>query len=151
MALKAISLLCFAALLPFPGLGGRDGHSGLGGHDDHSAKKVPIPDSFTVTVINKFANNTVSYPTNATPGMPIFGVLNHLQDTNNNFNFTYNVDNSYGIFLESVNGVAGSTVSHTYWELLSKKGNNIKRLTVGIGCYQPDRNENFIMNFTTWA
>ncbi|KAK2912069.1 hypothetical protein QQF64_027980 [Cirrhinus molitorella] len=140
MALTAISLLCFAALLPFPGLGERDDHSG-------DLKQMYIK----VTVINKFANMDVSYPTSLSKGTPMFGVLNHLQDTNKNFNFTYSINKSYGIFLESVNGVAGSTVSNTYWELLSKKGNNINRPNVGIGCYQPEKNENVIMNFTTWG
>uniref|UniRef100_A0A671QR19 Transcobalamin beta b n=1 Tax=Sinocyclocheilus anshuiensis TaxID=1608454 RepID=A0A671QR19_9TELE len=139
MALTAISLLCFAALLPFPGLGGRDDHSGKQG-------QIPIK----VTVINKFNNTNVSYSPIATVGMPMFGVLNQLHDTNNNFNFTYNISKSYGIYLQSVNGLAGSTENHTYWELLSKKGNTITRLNVGIGCYQPKKNENFIMNFTTW-
>ncbi|XP_059398658.1 transcobalamin beta b [Carassius carassius] len=138
MALTAITLLCFAALLPFPG---------LGGSEEHSGKQGPIP--IKVIVINKFNNTNISYSTTATVGMPIFGILNQLHDKNN-FNFTYTINKSYGIFLESVNGLAGSTERHTYWELLSKKGNSITQLNVGIGCYQPKKNENFIMNFTTW-
>ncbi|XP_073697165.1 cobalamin binding intrinsic factor-like [Garra rufa] len=148
MALTMIRLLCFAALMSFPGLEGHD-HSGLLGHSDRSAKKGQTTGSFTVTVTNKLANTVVSYPANA-DGMPMFGVLNKLQDTTD-FTFTYSVHNSYGIFLESVNGLAGSTVNKTYWELLSKKGKKTTRLDVGIGCYQPNKNEVFIMNFTSWA
>ncbi|XP_067296264.1 cobalamin binding intrinsic factor-like isoform X2 [Pseudorasbora parva] len=125
------------ASLPFPGLGGH-------GHSEELA-----PMLVKVDVTNKFANKMVSYNTTVPEGMPMFGVLNKLQDTNS-FNFTYSINKSYGIYLESVNGVAGSNENHTYWELLSKKGNSITRLSVGIGCYQPKRNEIFLMNFTTW-
>ncbi|XP_043094305.1 transcobalamin beta b [Puntigrus tetrazona] len=143
MALTAITLLCFAALLPFPGLGGHDDHSG-----EHMGILTDIP--VKVTVTNKFANTKISYPdTVVTAGTPMFGVLNKLKD-NSSFNFTYTINKSFGIYLESVNGLAGSNENHTYWELLSKKGNSISRLNVGIGCYQPKKNENFIMNFTTW-
>lgn len=45
--------------------------------------------------------------------------------------FTYSINKSYGIYLESVNGLAGSNENHTYWELLSKKGKTIIRLNVG--------------------
>uniref|UniRef100_A0A9J7Z7R2 DUF4430 domain-containing protein n=1 Tax=Cyprinus carpio carpio TaxID=630221 RepID=A0A9J7Z7R2_CYPCA len=136
---KSTKCVYFKALLPFPG---------LGGSDEHSGKQRPTP--IRVTVINRFNNTNISYSTIATVGMPMFGILNQLQDTNNNFNFTYTISKSYGIYLQSVNGLAGSTENHTYWELLSKKGNTITRLNVGIGCYQPKKNENFIMNFTSW-
>uniref|UniRef100_A0A673L1Y7 Transcobalamin beta b n=1 Tax=Sinocyclocheilus rhinocerous TaxID=307959 RepID=A0A673L1Y7_9TELE len=134
MALTAISLLCFVALLPFPGLGLPA--------DSGDLKQMYIK----VTVTNHFANMDVSYPTTVSKGIPMFGVLNHLQDTNKSLN----INKSFGIYLESVNGLAGSTENRTYWELLSKKYNSITRLNVGIGCYQPQKNENFIMNFTTW-
>ncbi len=45
--------------------------------------------------------------------------------------FTYTIDESYGIFVNGVNGVNGSNENHTYWELLSKKGNTITPLSVG--------------------
>ncbi|XP_073695475.1 cobalamin binding intrinsic factor-like [Garra rufa] len=140
MVLTAISLLCFAALLPSPGLGKQDDHSG-------DLKQMYIK----VTVTNKFANMDISYPTSLSKGTPMFGVLNHLQDSNKNFSFTYSINKGHGIYLESVNGLAGSMANHTYWELLSKKGDDISRLNVGIGCYQPGKDENIIMNFTTWV
>uniref|UniRef100_A0A8C2KLM3 Uncharacterized protein n=1 Tax=Cyprinus carpio TaxID=7962 RepID=A0A8C2KLM3_CYPCA len=90
-------------------------------------EQIPI----RVTVTNKFVNTKVSYPTAVTVGMPMFGVLNKLKDTNNSFNFTYSINESFCIYPESVNGLAGSTENHTYWELLSKKGNRITRLNVG--------------------
>ncbi|XP_051748583.1 transcobalamin beta b [Ctenopharyngodon idella] len=138
MALTAITLLCIAALLPFPGLG----------DSEHSGELGLV--LVKVNVTNKFTNKNVSYSTTVAKGMPMFGVLNKLQDTQS-FSFTYSISKSYGIFLESVNGLAGSTEKHTYWELLSKKGKTITRLNVGIGCYQPRENEIFIMNFTTWG
>lgn len=106
--------------------------------------------SINVVVTNKFANVANTYPVTAPKGMPIFGILNQLQDSNQ-LNFTYSISKSYGIFLESVNGLAGSMENKTYWELLSKREKKTTRLNVGIGCYQPEKNENFIMNFTTWA
>uniref|UniRef100_A0A673L686 Uncharacterized protein n=1 Tax=Sinocyclocheilus rhinocerous TaxID=307959 RepID=A0A673L686_9TELE len=109
---------------------------------DHSGQQEQIP--IKVTVTNKFANTKVSYPTAVTVGMPMFGVLNKLKDTNNSFTFTYSINKCFGIYLESVNGLAGSTENHTYWELLFPQS------FAGIGCYQPKKNENFIMNFTTW-
>ncbi len=45
----------------------------------------PIP--IKVTVTNKFTNMKVSYPTAVTVGMPMFGVLNKLKDTNNSFKY----------------------------------------------------------------
>ncbi|XP_056313906.1 transcobalamin beta b [Danio aesculapii] len=143
MTLTAITLLCFAALLPFPGLG-RGGNSG----EQHGVVSSQV--SINVVVSNKFANELNTYPVTAPKGMPIFGILNQLQD-NNQLNFTYSISKSYGIFLESVNGLAGSTENKTYWELLSKRNKKTTPLNVGIGCYQPEKNENFIMNFTTWA
>ncbi|KAG1958878.1 transcobalamin beta b [Pimephales promelas] len=137
MALTAISLLCFAALLPFPGLGNSD-HSEVG---DLLLVKVDVT--------NKYTNTIISYSTAVPKGMPMFGVLNKLQDSSS-FNFTTSISKSYGIYLESVNGLAGCTEDHTYWELLSKKGKSVHRLDVGIGCYQPKPNEIFIMNFTRW-
>ncbi|KAK7164571.1 hypothetical protein R3I94_003074 [Phoxinus phoxinus] len=137
MALTAIGLLCFAALLSFPALGERD----------HSGEQGPV--LVKVDVTNKLTNTIVSYSATVPKGMPMFGVLNKLQDTKS-FNFTYSISKSYGIYLESVNGLAGSNANHTYWELLSKKGKSIRSLDVGIGCYQPKSNEIFIMNFTRW-
>lgn len=47
------------------------------------------------------------------------------------FSFTYSINKSFGIYLESVNGLAGSTEKHTHWELLLKKDNSRTRLNVG--------------------
>ncbi|KAK7149226.1 hypothetical protein R3I94_008750 [Phoxinus phoxinus] len=139
MALTAISLLCFAALLPFPGLGERD----------HSAKLEQIP--IEVTVINVFISENIAYSTTVAEEGLMFGALNHLQESNSSFKFTYTVDKNWGIYLKSVNGCPGSDKDQTYWELLSEKAGVIIPLTVGIGCYQPQRDENLILNFTTWA
>uniref|UniRef100_A0A672II09 Uncharacterized protein n=1 Tax=Salarias fasciatus TaxID=181472 RepID=A0A672II09_SALFA len=58
----------------------------------------------------------------------------------------------YGAYLESVNGLAGSSEDHTYWELLVKLVNGTTvRPDVGIGCYIPSENEQVILNFTTWG
>uniref|UniRef100_A0A9J7XT93 DUF4430 domain-containing protein n=2 Tax=Cyprinus carpio TaxID=7962 RepID=A0A9J7XT93_CYPCA len=154
MALTVISFLCFAALLPFLGLGGPDDCSALlpflrlGGPDDCSAGNQG-PFSMEVTVTNKFAKTNITYSTTAEVGMPMFGVLNHLHKTNNSFNYTYIIYDTYGIFVNGVNGVNGSTENNTYWQLLSQKGSTIKPLSVGISCHIPKKDEIFIMNFTT--
>uniref|UniRef100_A0A673JF13 Transcobalamin beta a n=1 Tax=Sinocyclocheilus rhinocerous TaxID=307959 RepID=A0A673JF13_9TELE len=131
MALTAISLLCFAALLPFPGLGLPAGSGKL--------EQVPV----RVTVINELTNEQISYSTTVVEEGLMFGVLNQL--------FTYTIHKTFGIYLESVNGLAGSDKDQTYWELLSEKTGVITRLEVGIGCYQPQRDDNMILRFTTWA
>ncbi|XP_043094547.1 transcobalamin beta a [Puntigrus tetrazona] len=139
MALTAISLLCVAALLPISGLG-LPAHSG-------KLEQVPV----RVTVINEFTNEQISYSSTVIEEGLMFGALNQLQETNNDFKFTYTIHKTFGIYLESVNGLAGSDKDQTYWELLSEKDGVVTRLEVGIGCYQPQRDENMILRFTTWA
>ncbi|XP_059398648.1 transcobalamin beta a [Carassius carassius] len=139
MALAAISLLCFAALLPFPGLGLPAGSGKL--------EQVPV----RVTVINELTNEQISYSTTVLEEGLMFGALNQLQDTNDGFKFTYTIHKTSGIYLESVNGLAGSDKDQTHWELLSERAGVITRLGVGIGCYQPQRDDNMILRFTTWA
>ncbi|KAI9540875.1 hypothetical protein NQZ68_036211 [Dissostichus eleginoides] len=41
--------------------------------------------------------------------------------------FTYTEDPNYGPYLQSVNGLEGSTKNRTYWELLVKKANETIR------------------------
>ncbi|RXN10385.1 Transcobalamin-1 precursor [Labeo rohita] len=139
MALTAISLLCFAALLPFPGLGLPA--------DSGKLEQVPV----RVTVINDFTNEQVSYSTTVVEEGLMFGALNQLQSSNDDFKFTYGTDKSFGLYLKSVNGLVGSDVDQTYWEILSEKSGVITRVKAGIGCYQPERDENMILRFTTWA
>uniref|UniRef100_A0A671MV27 Uncharacterized protein n=1 Tax=Sinocyclocheilus anshuiensis TaxID=1608454 RepID=A0A671MV27_9TELE len=110
-------------------------------------EQVPV----RVTVINEFTNEQISYSTTVIEEGLMFGALNQLQDTNDDFKFTYTIHKSFGIYLESVNGLAGSDKDQTYWELLSEKEGVITRLEVGMGCYQPQRDENMILRFTTWA
>lgn len=40
-------------------------------------------------------------------------------------------DPDFGLFLESVNGVAGNEHEQTYWEILSESSGEYKRLDVG--------------------
>lgn len=41
------------------------------------------------------------------------------------------VDPNFGLFLESVNGVAGNEQDQTYWEILSESSGEYTRLDVG--------------------
>uniref|UniRef100_A0A3Q4BMV8 Uncharacterized protein n=1 Tax=Mola mola TaxID=94237 RepID=A0A3Q4BMV8_MOLML len=59
-------------------------------------------------------------------------------------------DPNFGLFLESVNGVAGDEREKTYWEILSESTGEYSRLDVGLGCYKPMANEHIILRFSTW-
>lgn len=45
--------------------------------------------------------------------------------------FTVKEDPDFGLLLESVNGVAGSERERTYWEILSRRSGEYRRLDVG--------------------
>lgn len=45
--------------------------------------------------------------------------------------FTVKQDPDFGLFLESVNGVAGNEREQTYWEILSENSGEYNRLDVG--------------------
>ena len=81
----------------------------------------------------------------------LLGGLRRLQDSNSGFRFTYTEDPNYGPFLQSVNGLAGSTEKRTYWELLVRKADHlIIRPDVGIGCYIPSADEQIILNYNKY-
>ncbi|KAM4628221.1 transcobalamin-1-like [Polymixia lowei] len=77
--------------------------------------------------------------------------MKRLERSNADFKFTYTEHLDYGPYLQSVNGVAGNTADHTYWELLVKTpGGKTIRPDVGIGCYIPKPKEQIILKFTKW-
>lgn len=45
--------------------------------------------------------------------------------------FTVREDPDFGLFLESVNGVAGNVHEQTYWEILSESSGDYRRIDVG--------------------
>ncbi|KAJ4935470.1 hypothetical protein JOQ06_017003, partial [Pogonophryne albipinna] len=77
----------------------------------------------------------------------LLGGMMRLQEKNKGFRFTYTEDPNYGPYLQSVNGLNGSTKDRTYWELLVKKANETIRLNVGIGAFIPSENDQIILNF----
>ncbi|XP_029030478.1 transcobalamin-1-like [Betta splendens] len=106
----------------------------------------------TLTVENMISHaKPLHYPTSVIKGGVLVSALRRLHEKDKNFTFTVKDDPNFGLFLESVNGVAGNENDKTYWELLSKKpGKKEEPLKVGIGCYQPEKNEEIILKFTHW-
>uniref|UniRef100_A0A3B4V7Q6 Transcobalamin-like C-terminal domain-containing protein n=1 Tax=Seriola dumerili TaxID=41447 RepID=A0A3B4V7Q6_SERDU len=93
----------------------------------------------------------VTYSTHVVYRGILLGAMNRLMNSTSDFKFAYTEDPNYGPFLQSVNGVAGSTEKHTYWELLVQSPDGkITRPDVGIGCYIPKANEKIILRFGEW-
>lgn len=84
-------------------------------------------------------------------GGVLLGALRRLQETQRDFKFTLKDDPDFGLWLESVNGVAGNEHEQTYWEILSESSGEYSKLDVGVGCYKPKANEHIILRFSTWS
>uniref|UniRef100_H3D2F8 DUF4430 domain-containing protein n=1 Tax=Tetraodon nigroviridis TaxID=99883 RepID=H3D2F8_TETNG len=89
-----------------------------------------------------------SYSSSVVEGGVLMGALRRLQETQHNFKFTVKWDPDFGLFLESVNGVAGNVHEQTYWEILSESSEEHRRIDLGLGCYKPKANEHIILRFT---
>ncbi|KAM8741338.1 cobalamin binding intrinsic factor-like isoform 2-T2 [Acanthopagrus schlegelii] len=104
-----------------------------------------------VLVENDLTNTTPeSYSSSVVEGGVLLGALRRLQEAQQDFKFTVKEDPDFGLLLESVNGVAGSERERTYWEILSRRSGEYRRLDVGIGCYKPVADEQILLRFTTW-
>uniref|UniRef100_A0A3Q2XB48 Transcobalamin-like C-terminal domain-containing protein n=1 Tax=Hippocampus comes TaxID=109280 RepID=A0A3Q2XB48_HIPCM len=108
--------------------------------------------SIRLSVMNDLSNMTPeTYSTSVLEGGVLLGALRRIQQTQPGFEFTVTEDPNYGLFLESVNGVAGREQDQTYWEILSENSGEYTQLDVGIGCYTPAENEHIVLRFSTWA
>ncbi|KAI4789867.1 hypothetical protein KUCAC02_034978 [Chaenocephalus aceratus] len=120
---------------------------------DESISDEVAPTPNCVTPFSILVSNSVTDTPNKTYSTCVVdrGILlegmRRLQETNKGFRFTYTEDPTYGPYLQSVNGLKGSTKDHTYWELLVKKANETIRLNVGIGAFIPSENDQIILNF----
>uniref|UniRef100_A0A096M6N2 Uncharacterized protein n=1 Tax=Poecilia formosa TaxID=48698 RepID=A0A096M6N2_POEFO len=104
-----------------------------------------------LTVENDLSNTAPeSFSSSVVEGGVLFGALTRLQETQPDFKFTVKVDPNFGLFLESVNGVAGDENEQTYWEILTENSGEYTRLDVGIGCYTPKADEHIVLKFRTW-
>ncbi|XP_033968880.1 transcobalamin-1-like isoform X1 [Trematomus bernacchii] len=116
-----------------------------------SAEVAPTPNCvtpFSILVSNSVTNApNKTYSTCVVSRGILLGGMRRLQETNKGFRFTYTEDPNYGPYLQSVNGLKGSTKDRTYWELLVKKANETIRLNVGIGAFIPSENDQIILNF----
>ncbi|XP_073716379.1 transcobalamin beta a [Misgurnus anguillicaudatus] len=137
MTRKMICLFSFVALLSFVELGLPVNPADL--------ETYPVK----LSIINELTNDKASFTSSVTEGGVLFGVLNNLNGTNG-FSYSYSVHKTLGLYLESVNGVAGSVNDHTYWELLTERKGRLTPLETGIGCYQPKKDEHIILRFTKW-
>ncbi|CAG02870.1 unnamed protein product [Tetraodon nigroviridis] len=85
-----------------------------------------------------------SYSSSVVEGGVLMGALRRLQETQHNFKarcasvlshtpcrFTVKWDPDFGLFLESVNGVAGNVHEQTYWEILSESSEEHRRIDLG--------------------
>ncbi|KAM8897835.1 cobalamin binding intrinsic factor-like isoform 2-T2 [Spinachia spinachia] len=105
-----------------------------------------------LSVENDLSNMTPeTYSSSVVEGGVLLSAMRSLQETHQDFKFTVKEDPNFGLFLESVNGVAGNEHEQTYWELLSESSGEYRRLDVGIGCYVPEPNEHIILRFTSWG
>ncbi|XP_037125372.1 transcobalamin beta a [Syngnathus acus] len=105
-----------------------------------------------LSVENDLSNLTPeTYLTSVVKGGVLLGALRRIQEMQPHFSFTLKEDPNYGLFLESVNGVAGSEKEQTYWEILSEDSGEYTRLDVGIGCYTPAEDEHIVLRFRSWA
>ncbi|TKS88070.1 hypothetical protein D9C73_022194 [Collichthys lucidus] len=86
--------------------------------------------SFDQTPITIRVTNAVTPSPNKTYSTYFRGILigglRRLQNISSCFTFTYKEDPNYGLFLESVNGLAGNFPERTYWELGSRKPTTIQ-------------------------
>ncbi|KAL3057771.1 hypothetical protein OYC64_008095 [Pagothenia borchgrevinki] len=116
-----------------------------------SAEVAPTPNCvtpFSILVSNSVTNApNKTYSTCVVYRGILLGGMRTLQETNKGFRFTYTEDPNYGPYLQSVNGLKGSTKDRTYWELLVKKANETITLNVGIGAFIPSENDQIILNF----
>uniref|UniRef100_A0A669AWM9 Uncharacterized protein n=1 Tax=Oreochromis niloticus TaxID=8128 RepID=A0A669AWM9_ORENI len=108
--------------------------------------------SIKLSVENELSNEPLkSYSSSVVEGGVLLGALRRLHDAQHDFKFTVKEDPNFGLFLESVNGVAGNKDEKTYWEILSESSGEFNRLDVGIGCYMPKADEHIVLRYTTWS
>ncbi|KAL7831681.1 hypothetical protein AOLI_G00292290 [Acnodon oligacanthus] len=116
----------------------------------NSDNKGPYPISLVV-YNSLIQDKNLTYTTEIAYRGILLGAMKKIQATTSTFRFTTKEDSNYGPFLVSVNGVAGNSADHTYWELLAqlKNGTTI-RPDVGVGSYIPNPRDMIILKFRKW-
>ncbi|KAL2094982.1 hypothetical protein ACEWY4_009701 [Coilia grayii] len=106
---------------------------------------------FQLSVMNKINNQPIQrYNATAKTGGSLLGAMTRLKQTSNNFTFTGSENPDFGVFIESVNNVAGNFTDRTFWQILSNKSGTPTPTPVGVSCYFPMENEHIIFNLTTF-
>ncbi|KAJ0063610.1 hypothetical protein NL108_004441 [Boleophthalmus pectinirostris] len=141
----SLTLLLLVVLLTVTsGCGQSHGHSTEAPHSSETPITIQVTNSVT-------KGPKLMYSTYVVYRGILIGAMRRLQDTNNNFSFTYTEDPNYGPFLWSINGLYGNFSERTYWQLLVEKPDRtIIVPDVGIGCYIPVANDKIIFKFSTY-
>ncbi|XP_063058607.1 cobalamin binding intrinsic factor-like isoform X2 [Engraulis encrasicolus] len=108
---------------------------------------VPIQ----LLVMNKINNQAPqNYNASAVMAGSLLGAMTRLKDSYSDFTFVGQENPDFGVFIESVNNVAGNFSDRTFWQILSNKSGTPAPTPVGVSCYFPEANEHIIFNFTTF-
>ncbi|KAI5620759.1 transcobalamin like precursor [Silurus asotus] len=111
---------------------------------------LPQPNSISLMVYNSITNKkNLTFTTDIAYRGILLGAMRKIQAATKKF--TIKEDPNYGPFLVSVNGLAGNSTDHTYWQLLVKLSNGTLIIPdVGVGCYIPNPQDTVILKFTKW-
>ncbi|XP_039623452.1 transcobalamin-1-like [Polypterus senegalus] len=102
--------------------------------------------SVQFTVANPFRNSSNSIDVSVLDGSTLLTVMERAAQLDpQHFSFTTQ-SSVYGPFVTSIQGVAGSSTDHTYWQFLS----GTTSLSQGIGDYKPKNGEHLVALFSTY-
>ncbi|KAJ8280577.1 hypothetical protein GJAV_G00056450 [Gymnothorax javanicus] len=105
--------------------------------------------SISLTVYNSLLNTNLTFTIQMPYRGNLLGAMRRLEMSNEHFKFETLSDINYGTYLESVNGLSGNTMEHTYWVVLVQHADGtITKPDVDIGCFIPSANDYVILKYT---
>ncbi|KAJ0063608.1 hypothetical protein NL108_004440 [Boleophthalmus pectinirostris] len=124
--------------------------SGCAGHSEPTEAPHSSKTSITIVVTNTVTNGPERiYTTFVYYQEVLLGGLQRLQDSIDDFSFTYTEDPHHGFLLESINGLYVNSCQGASWKLWVQKPDGTIITDIGIGCYIPVANDKIIFNFST--